>query len=116
MQDVKYYLSVLNSEFEKQEDWFGCFGVASVISLQLVKYLERKYNIWYKWCLMTHTKKDRCVLERAFAIVMFAEGLLNQDCSLFGCKHDFEDNSLEYILSHPEQYEKYPVLKVCYGR
>jgi hypothetical protein len=121
--DISKYLGMINQDFlhwntvQGRLWWLGCFGVASVISLNLIKFLEMKYNIWNIWTRMTRTKSDRCVLERAFAIVMFAEGIITlQDNSLFGCKNEFEDHELEFFLKDPPEYKKYPVIKVCYGR
>ena len=85
------YLSTLSHsedliEYSKQRStWKGCFGATSIISLDLVQSLEKKYGIFSRLTMAIRTRPDREMFERIFGIILFYEGHVTaSSCSNFG--------------------------------
>ena len=64
--DTVYFQRVLSNE------WFGCFGVMSVIDYSFLKDLVDKYHFFY-WLSMVFSRNERYVIERVFAILCCIE-------------------------------------------
>jgi hypothetical protein len=65
--------------------WYGCFGAASICSLDTLQYIEEEYNIFKSLVLSIKTRGDRESFERIFGIVLYYEGIFTGDnCSNFG--------------------------------
>jgi hypothetical protein len=77
---IQRYFSLLNNGSELAEftsnpenKWKGCFGAATIISAELVKYIEEKYHIFTQLCFVIKTRKDREAFERLLGIILFYE-------------------------------------------
>jgi hypothetical protein len=65
--------------------WYGCFGVASICSLDTLQYIEQEYNVFTSLVLSIKTRSDRESFERIFGIILYYEGIFTNDkCSNFG--------------------------------
>jgi hypothetical protein len=64
--------------------WYGCFGGCSIITYDIVKDLEDKYNLFTKLAMNIRTRKDRQNFERIFGLILYYENLFTSDCSNFG--------------------------------
>lgn len=65
----------INSMFDlyyKKEKWFGCFGVTSIITLELVNLMFQKYN-FYDCIKNVSNRHHREAMERIFALICFLE-------------------------------------------
>jgi hypothetical protein len=100
--------------------WHGCFGVACLIDLHILKKIEYKYSLITSLIDKIKSRDDRMALERIFALILFKEGYVNQaSCSNFGCIFDypqaFQDVD-EKILKHLELTYPGAILKTWHGR
>ena len=94
VQDTKKilrYISLLKnnkklSSFIENPDrvWKGCFGGASIIDLKSIEYLEEEYSIFTSVVLSMKTRKDRESFERILGIILYYEGIMDENCSNFG--------------------------------
>jgi hypothetical protein len=128
---IQRYISLLNNGSELTEftskpenKWKGCFGAATIISSELVQYIEEKYHIFTQLCFIIKTRKDRETFERLLGIVLFyEEGVNIASCSNFGDILRFpnafnsENNNIE-TASHTVRSHGYDtaILKVWRGR
>ena len=104
--------------------WFGCFGATSICDLATIQYLEEEYKIFSNLVLSIRTRKDRETFERVLGIVLYYEGLFNDDkCSNYGdiLKYPgaFEsDNTNMETASHILRQKGYDtaIIKVWRGR
>jgi hypothetical protein len=91
--------------YNDKEQWYGCFGVMSVISYEFLNSINQKYNFFE---LLQHItcRIERMCLERIFACtVWFEKKLIKEDCSYFGniekyCAWNFNE---EYSIYHYKQ-------------
>ena len=97
---ITNYISLLKNNKEllafaadPNEKWRGCFGGASIVDLTKLEYLEEEYGIFTSLALVLKTRKDRETFERLLGIVLYYEGMMDNDCSNFGD-----------ILSYPETF------------
>ena len=88
---ITNYISILKNNTEllafavdPNEKWRGCFGGASTIDLTKVQYLEEEYGIFTNLALAIKTRKDRETFERLLGIVLYYEGMMDNECSNFG--------------------------------
>jgi len=71
----------------RKQNWFGCFGLCSVIALTFLDGLVEKHN-FLSLVHLTNNRQTRMCLERIFALLCFAEQeVCLRDCSLLGCIH-----------------------------
>lgn len=121
-QKVERLLALLNNHLAlltycKQHTWYGCFGVASVVSLDFINLLHEKYNFFILLNYI-NTKDDRMVLERILGIIVFFElNITVYDCSLF---NSIADHFRAFQLTY-EQYTKIKksnqnIIKIWVGR
>ena len=125
------YVSMLTNSTELQAfatdpdtTWFGCFGATSICDLATVQYLEEEYKIFSNLVLAIRTRKDRETFERVFGIVLYYEGIFNDDnCSNYGdiLKYpgafESENNNME-TATHILRQRGYDsaIIKVWRGR
>jgi len=105
--------------------WKGCSGGASIIDYATLLALENKYNLFSILSMSIKSRKDRESFERILGIVLFYEGLLNNDSNLsnFGDilqypgAFESENNTYETALHIAKQrgYDS-AILKVWRGR
>lgn len=117
---LNYAEELIDYNVNKKNLWNGCFGVTSIIDLNVLKAVERKYRLISNLKNIIKYREERCALERIFGIVMFKEQYLNrQNCSNFGniCVYPhyythIDDNVLEELKNN------YPgaILKTWQGR
>ena len=105
------YSNIIKSILQKK-NWVGCFGVQSYIKYDFLQFIMNKYNLNNLIDVVT-CRKDRCALERIFAVIFFLElrltnSILGDITTLDIWNGDFDT----YIKSKP----KYPVIKVFTGR
>lgn len=100
---IKYYNS---------KDWFGCFGLMSIISHDFVKILHKKYNI-FRYLDIINKRVDRQCMERIFAIYCHQETNVNvffkdilEYCPWGLTFEQYENNKLSHL----------PFIKVWTGR
>jgi hypothetical protein len=99
---ISNYLSLLTNNIELQAfatdtdtKWFGCFGATSISSLSTIEYIEDEYKLFSNLVLSIRTRKDREAFERVLGIVLYYEGIFNNnECSNFGD-----------IFKYPESFE-----------
>ena len=125
------YVSMLTNSTELQAfttdpetTWFGCFGATSICDLATIQYLEEEYKIFSNLVLAIRTRKDRETFERVFGIVLYYEGIFNDDkCSNYGdiLKYpgafESENNNME-TATHILRQKGYDtaIMKVWRGR
>ncbi|ARF09963.1 hypothetical protein Indivirus_6_29 [Indivirus ILV1] len=104
------YISKLNNKLEltkfykNKNQWYGCFGVASIINYEFIKLIQEKYNFFNLLDIIT-TRKHRMGLERIFACLCFFEKNVSlNDCSIFGSIFD-------HHMAFKYTYEKYTKTK-----
>ena len=130
---IQSYISILLNKEEilnfisnngETKQWKGCFGGASIICYDLVKYIEDKYKFFTNVSLYTKMRSDREAFERLFGIVLcYEEGVNQFNCSNFGDIFKYpnsfnsENNNFE-TASHIVRSHGYDtaILKVWRGR
>jgi hypothetical protein len=113
---------ILNLYSEK-ERWFGCFGVMSVITYNMIHDINSKYN-FFSLLSVIKSRPKRMMLERIFAAALWYEASLTMDnCSYFGniqayCNWGFnEAYTMEnYILDRDAGKITLPIVKLWSGR
>lgn len=104
--------------------WFGCFGATTICNLSTIQYLEEEYKIFSSLVLSIRTRKDRETFERVFGIVLYYEGIFNnENCSNYGniLKYpgafESENNNME-TATHILRQKGYDsaIIKVWRGR
>ena len=72
----------------QRQDFYGCFGVTSIIDLPTLKYLEEKYRWTDILKDLIQTREQRMSLERIFGLICFKEELVQKEnCSNYGDIH-----------------------------
>jgi hypothetical protein len=103
------YLSMLTNNIELQayatditSTWFGCFGGTSICNLDLIQSIEEDYKLFSSLVLSIRTRKDRETFERIFGIILYYEGIFdNEKCSNYGD-----------IFKYPKAFETEYVLNI----
>ena len=101
------YLSLLYDQskltkYALGSTWRGCFGGASIISLDTVQSLEEKYGLFSKLVMMIRTKVDRDMFSRILGVVLFYDGILDEtNCSNFGTISAYP-GAFEYYTANPQ--------------
>lgn len=118
---LDYAEELIDYNLNHKDLWYGCFGVASIIDLNLLEKIEQKYSIINSLKILLKTRSQRMALERIFALIMFKEQYVSKDnCSNFGIIHshpyaymDIDDDMLEEIKK-----SSYPsaIIKTWHGR
>lgn len=109
------------TDFKRNEKWDGCFGVASLIHITVLKNLSQLYGFPNRLIKSVNTRDQRMAVERIFGILLAKEGYFRtQDPSNFGIIHNFpfafhtnvSDTDLELIPS----YYSGAIIKTWHGR
>jgi hypothetical protein len=106
-----------------KEKWFGCFGVMSVITYDMIHQINSKYN-FFNLINFIKTRPQRMMLERMFAVILWNEAKLDKtNCSYFGniqtyCKWGFNEKytMVEYTADKLEGKITLPIVKLWSGR
>jgi len=109
--------------YNKKDDWFGCFGIMSVITYSMIHDINLKYN-FFKLIDHIKTRQERMMLERVFAAILWYEASLTKEtCSYFGnilkyCAWNFDE---KYTIDHYKNDKKQgnirlPIVKLWSGR
>lgn len=109
--------------YNTKEQWYGCFGVMSVISYNMIHDINSKYN-FFKLLDSIKSRQERMMLERIFAATLAHEASLTKEtCSYFGniqayCKWGFNENYLmeNYIIDKASGKITLPIVKLWSGR
>ncbi len=128
---ISNYISVLTNNNEIQAfatdpdtKWYGCFGATSICDFTTIEYLEKEYKIFSNLVLSIRTRKDREAFERVFGIVLYYEGIFDDNtCSNFGSilkypgAFESENNNID-TASHILRQKGYDtaIIKVWRGR
>ena len=101
----------------KKRIWNGCFGAATIISLEAVENIEKKYNAVTILPTVLHNRKDRMALERIWGLLLYVENNISHT-SLYGDirKHPYAfKNSIPYQL-YEERCTVHAICKTWSGR
>ena len=71
-----------------QGSWQGCFGAASIVSLQVVEQLEARYEVLSRLIITLRSRADRKMFERILGLLASLEG---HGESLFGDIRKYPD-------------------------
>jgi hypothetical protein len=75
--------------YDNKNEWRGCFGVQSVITLDFIDLLVEKYDI-FSLLNIINSRPIRYLVERVFAVLCCAEEpILKQHPSIFGDIHNY---------------------------
>ena len=114
--DTEKFLDV----WDKQE-WYGCFGVMSIITYIFLDSLVTKYNL-FSLILETKNREDRMAQERIFGFLgTFELGLKNKKIqSRFGQIHQYIQNDYSWasyqLHKSTNSLNGYQIIKVWSGR
>lgn len=106
-----------------ESKWKGCFGGSTIIDLKTIEYVEDKYSIFTNLVLTMKSRSDRETFERILGIVLYYEGLVNDNCSNFGDIVNYpgafesENNNMEtsFHILRQKGYDT-AIIKVWRGR
>lgn len=128
---ISTYMSLLTHSSEIQAymtdidtKWNGCFGATSICDLERIQYIEEEYKLFTSLVLYIKTRKDREAFERVFGIVLYYEGIFeNENCSNFGLitrypgAFNSENNNFETasLILRQKGYDT-AIMKVWRGR
>lgn len=109
--------------YNKKDEWYGCFGVMSIITYTMIHDINSKYN-FFKIIDTITTRKQRMMLERVFAAALWYEISLTKDnCSYFGniqvyCNWGFNEKyTIEnYMKDKADGKITLPIVKLWSGR
>ena len=126
---INTYLSMLRNhggllDYAKtNQSWKGCFGGATIVDLEVVEHLEKKYDFFSTLTLSIKSRKERETFERLLGIVVYYEKMIEEPCSNFGSitqyPNAFESQHTDYpTATHIVSQHKYntAILKVWRGR
>lgn len=98
--------------FYLEKNWQGCFGIMSVINLDFLQYLNKKFNFFDILINNIKNRNDRMALERIFGCLLYYE---NKKNSILGDIQDYCEWGITY-----DEYKSaninLPVIKIWYGR
>jgi hypothetical protein len=109
--------------YNRKDQWHGCFGVMSVITYNMIHYINLKYN-FFKLIGSITCRKERMMLERIFAAILSYEASLTKETSsYFGniqayCNWGFNETyKMEnYIKDKADGKITLPIVKLWSGR
>jgi hypothetical protein len=104
----------------KKHLWRGCFGGASIISLNIVESIEAKYQLFSRMVRAIYSRELRMAWERVFALALFIEKYTNvSSCDNFGSIFSFPGcfvNISESELNRIDQEYSGAIIKTFHGR
>lgn len=109
--------------YNKNEQWYGCFGVMSIITYSMIHNINSKYN-FFKLIDSINTRQQRMMLERVFACTLWYESsLIKTNPSYFGdiqayCNWGFNEKYTmsNYIKDKADGKITLPIVKLWSGR
>ena len=109
--------------YNTKDQWYGCFGVMSVITYNMIHDINLKYN-FFKLLDSIRSRKQRMMLERIFAVILSYEASLTKETSsYFGniqeyCNWGFNESyKMEnYIKDKADRKITLPIIKLWSGR
>jgi len=109
--------------YNNKTEWYGCFGVMSVITYTMIHDINSKYN-FFNIVNYIKCRNDRMMLERVFASILWYEASLTpSNCSYFGdinyfCKWGFDEEYTikKYFNDKSEGKIDLPIVKLWSGR
>ena len=116
------YIQIMNNNvtlknfYLNKNNWYGCFGVASVIDYNFVKLLHEKYN-FFTLCDHIVNRQHRMALERMFACLCFLENKVSlNNCSIMGSIFNHH-KSFGYLFRDYKTHKcNHDIIKVWSGR
>jgi hypothetical protein len=123
--NIKYLINNINKTEQQlllstliTNKWKGCFGSSCLISLNIIKFIELKYNIFSNLVNIINKRIQREALERLLSLILFSENLIGiNNCSMFG---SIQRYPLAFRTSEPLDLQKYgynsAVNKIWIGR
>ena len=106
--------------YDKKTQWFGCFGVQSIIRLDFLDFLEFKYDLFKNVLPLIEKRSDRMCMERVFAVLCTVEFFpLQSKPSVFGNIHEFGlpwGYDFKQYRTQPQTWKYLPAVKVWTGR
>jgi hypothetical protein len=128
---ISNFVSMLRNNVELQAfatdtdvKWYGCFGATTICDLARIQYIEEEYKLFSTLTLVIRSRKDREAFERVFGIVLYYEGIFNdENCSNYGnilrypSAFESENNNME-TAQHIIRQKGYDtaIVKVWRGR
>jgi hypothetical protein len=115
--------SQISALYTDRTRWYGCFGVASIITWSFIDLLHREHNIFTVGLKLINTRLRRENLERVFAVLCtFYNSTLEHSPSLLGNYNTLPGvfsiaPTFDQMIKMPwEQQCKYPIFKIFNGR
>lgn len=105
----------------REGEWVGCFGVASIIHIRVLEDLEAHYGFTSRLKNVIHTRSQRMALERVFGILLAKDRhYLPESPSNFGSIHDypkaFIPNLNEEEIDDIQSFYPGAIIKTWQGR
>ena len=108
------------TNFYKTKEWFGCFGIQSIISLDFINKIYNKYN-FDKLLEYIDERPKRMNFERIFSVICtYENNKLYQQPSLYGIIHHYIHWGYNYESYEEDiknkRIEHLPLIKIWNGR
>lgn len=109
----------LNDFYHKKKEWYGCYGVQSVIDYNFLENIVNKYNLFI---LLEHiNNRDRRMnFERIFGLICMYENKILSNFSIFGIIHHYIHWGYQYSSYKSDKengvLKKFDIIKVWSGR
>ena len=89
--ELSSFISNSNSliNYINSDKWIGCFGAATIITVETINYLEKKYNLFTTLIHHIHNRREREYFERIIGIILCFEKIIDiNKPSNCGCIHN----------------------------
>ena len=108
------------TNFYKTKEWYGCFGIQSIISLDFINKIYNKYN-FDKLLEYIDERPKRMNFERIFSVICtYENNKLYQQPSLYGIIHHYIHWGYNYESYEDDiknkRIEHLPLIKIWNGR
>lgn len=108
------------TNFYKKKEWYGCFGIQSIISLDFINKIYNKYN-FDKLLEYIDERPKRMNFERIFSVICtYEHNKLYQQPSLYGIIHHYIHWGYNYESYEDDiknkRIEHLPLIKIWNGR
>jgi hypothetical protein len=105
--------------YNNKSMWNGCFGIQSIITMEYIEMIEKKYKI-FNLLNIINSREIRMAFERIFGLLCsFETKELQKTPSIFGKIHHYLHwgyNYENYILDKSSNKIEVPLIKVWTGR
>lgn len=106
--------------YERKKEWWGCFGAQSMIQLEFLDFLEKKYGLFEHVLPSMKTRVDRMCMERVLAVLCTLEfNQLQWKPSFLGDIHKYGlpwGYDFKHYRTKPRTWKHLPAVKVWTGR